>query len=99
VRVLALKLKADVWKFWLTNGPDSNGLGVYGTLDQTGNPIEPFDKGLIQQSRHLWAFTMCYNLHERSPRVKAAAGALYKLISTKFRDPKDGRFFYKVAPR
>lgn len=83
--------------FWKTHGPDTQNGGFYGTLDRTGRSVEPFDKGAIQQSRHLWTFSMWYARREHSAEVRAIADNAYRFFVGHFRDRKDGEFFYKVS--
>ena len=44
----------DVWLFWARHGVDSTHGGFHGTLARDGGVIDPMDKGIVQQARHVW---------------------------------------------
>jgi cellobiose epimerase len=89
-------LTTDTANWWLTHGIDPTYGGFYGSLDAQGNSVSPRDKGLIQEARHLWAFSMYYERRSATPAVKAAADSTYQFIVSHLRDASDGEFFYKV---
>lgn len=88
------QLGERIFKFWLINGPDKLNGGFYGTLDENGNPCEPYDKGIIAISRHLWAFSSWYEFKEPSKEVKSICENLYKFIITNFYDSKSKEFYW-----
>ncbi|HWA72144.1 MAG TPA: AGE family epimerase/isomerase [Polyangiaceae bacterium] len=83
--------------FWKVHGPDSSGGGFHGTLNREGASVPPTDKGVIQQTRHLFTFSVWYARREQSPEIKAIADDLYRFVVTRLRDPNDGEFFWKVT--
>jgi cellobiose epimerase len=89
-------LQEDAVAFWLAHAPDRDYGGFHGALDEVGNPDESADKGVIQQSRHLWTFSELYRHHLRTPEIRALCDDLYEFIITHFRDPDDGEFFFQV---
>lgn len=82
--------------FWKRHGPDQAEGGFFGTLDREGHAVEPFDKGVIQQARHLWTLSTWYERRERTKEVRALADAQFDFLTKHFRDPEDGEFFFKV---
>jgi mannobiose 2-epimerase len=90
------KLANSTINFWLTHGPDGQN-GFFATLDRTGASTSPTDKGLIQESRDLWAMTTWYERRGKSADAKTAADNLYNFIVGHYRDGGDGEFFYKVS--
>jgi cellobiose epimerase len=83
--------------FWLAHGPDAASGGFHATLDRQGNPIAPEDKGLIQQSRHLWMLSTWYERRDRSPALLERAAQQYSFLRQSFVDAADGAFVYKVS--
>lgn len=90
-------LAERTFEFWRAHGPDVSFDGFHGTLDRQGNPIAPDDKGLIQQTRHLWTLSTWYERREASAEVAALAGATYAFIEQSFIDATDGAFVFKVS--
>ncbi len=88
-------LASDAIGFWKAHGPDAKHGGFHGTLDRSGNPIEPSDKGVIQTARHLWAFSTWHARREPTPKVRAVADDLYRFLE-RYRDPADGEFYFRV---
>jgi len=83
-------------RFWLHSGYDHEYGGFFGTLDRRGQKTAPTDKGLIQQARHLWAFSKWYERRQPDAEVRAVADGTYRLLSERFYDRADGEFFYKL---
>jgi mannose/cellobiose epimerase-like protein (N-acyl-D-glucosamine 2-epimerase family) len=50
----ALLLGSCCLSFWQQHGLDSEFGGFHGTLDRAGTPVSPTNKGLIEQTRHIW---------------------------------------------
>jgi cellobiose epimerase len=83
--------------FWFEHGPDTELGGFHGTLDRQGNPVAPEDKGLIQQTRHLWMLsTWCERRGATAPLL-ALARQQYSFVRDSFVDGTDGAFVYKVS--
>jgi len=101
-RLLALaarleKLSEGVMGFWLEHGPDREHGGFHGTLDREGRPIEPTDKGLIQQARHLFSLSTWYEMVDKKPEVKALAEGQARFLLDHFRDPASSEFVLTVS--
>jgi mannobiose 2-epimerase len=90
------RLADEVMTFWKEKGPDPTHGGFFATLDRKGAPTLPTDKGIIQQSRHLWAFSNWYELREPTPAVKAIADQTYEFVTRHFWDPSTNQFHYKI---
>jgi len=89
-------LGENIFKFWLKNGPDKKYGAFYGTLDENGKPTAPFDKGIIAESRHLWAFSSWFENKEQSKEVKEICDNLYIFIVKNFYEPDDNEFAWQT---
>jgi mannobiose 2-epimerase len=97
IRARLDSLAADDWNFWRTHGPDRERGGYHGALDRRGKPVAPTDKGLIQQSRHLFTTALWYEKKEASPEIAALSHDLYGFLTKHFYDPATKLFHLKVA--
>ena len=79
VKARLSSLASEVMTFWKKKGPNPTYGGFYGNLNRMGNKSPPTDKGLVQQTRHLWAFSNWYAMKEPTPEVKAIADDTYKV--------------------
>jgi mannobiose 2-epimerase len=100
-RLAAIRARLDTlatndWNFWRAHGPDREHGGFHGTLDRRGAAVAPTDKGLIQQSRHLWATSLWYEKKDRSAEVAALSHDLYRFLTAHFYDPSTKLFHFKV---
>lgn len=87
----------SVMGFWLEHGPDREFGGFHGSLAADGSPLAASDKGLIQQSRHLWSLSAWHPYAgEQQAEVKRLADASFAFLKQHFLD-KDGEFFFKVT--
>jgi len=84
-------------EFWLEHGPDREYGGFHGFLNRRAQPDDPTEKGLIQQSRHLWTFSTWYERRERSARIEAVARNLYGFIVGRFGEQRGDGFVRKVS--
>lgn len=89
-------LARRAFAFWAEHGPDKQHGGFLATLDRQGRAIAPTDKGVIQQTRHLWAASMWYARRDPSEAVKQLADDTYRFVVSHYLD-KDGEFFFKVS--
>lgn len=101
-RLEAIRARLDreaerVVTFWRTHGPDREHGGFHGTLDRKGAPVAPTDKGIIQTARHLWTFSMLAARRPNTPDARALADSTYRFLIARFRDPKDGEFYFTVS--
>ena len=94
-RLADLAQRTAAW--WLRHGVDQTDGGFYGTLTRDGSPTVPREKGLIQQSRHLWAMSTWHGRRAPTPEVRAAAESCYTFIIDHLRDVNDGEFFYMAG--
>ena len=89
-------LATNTADWWLTHGVDASNGGFYGTLNAQGTSVTPRDKGLIQETRHLWAFSIYYERRGALAAAKAAADSTYQFLVSHMRDASDGEFYFKV---
>jgi cellobiose epimerase len=96
IKVRLEALGDSVMDFWQAHGLDTEHGGIHGFHDRKGEPKLDADKGLVQQTRHLWSFSTWYARREQTPEIKAIADNIYAFLIAHFRD-KDGEFFYTVS--
>jgi mannobiose 2-epimerase len=101
-RLRAIRVRLDreaerVIAFWSKHGPDREHGGFHGTLDRKGAPVPPTEKGVIQTSRHLWTFSMLAARRPNTPDARAFADSAYRFLVERFRDPKDGEFYFTLS--
>jgi mannose/cellobiose epimerase-like protein (N-acyl-D-glucosamine 2-epimerase family) len=65
--------------FW-KDTVDWNSGGFYGLVDYTGRPQIDAPKNMMQQVRHLWAFSEYYRMEERSSDVKAICDHQFRFV-------------------
>jgi mannobiose 2-epimerase len=102
MRVQALRARLDAlahseFEFWATHGPDPKYGGFYGTLDRAGQPIAPSNKGLIQQARQLWTFSMWFEKKQQTPEVRRLAENQYHFLTDHFYEPQSHEFVFTVS--
>lgn len=105
-RIKALRQRVDLLledatRFWLNHGRDTEFGGFHGTLNRFGEPIEPSNKGLVQQARHLWTLSAYHRMAtaadaSRKAALKQDADDLFHFIVEHLRDPADGEFYLRV---
>jgi cellobiose epimerase len=83
--------------FWKLHGVDPVYGGFLGTLDRNGTKTTPTYKGIVQEARHLWTFSMYYKRREATDSIKALADNLYNFITTYCINPADDRFYVTVT--
>jgi mannobiose 2-epimerase len=91
------RMGKELVDFWATHGPDRVHGGFHGFLDRRGEPAAPTDKGVIQQSRHLWSFATWHERRETAASIKALADSAYHFLVDRMGDPADGEFYYTVT--
>ena len=94
------KLALKIADFWIANGLDKAGGGIYGYHDIHGNPENSSDKGLIQQARHLWFFSTLRKENFNNPSslqvIDEICHNTYSFIVSKFHDNEDHFFRFMV---
>jgi mannobiose 2-epimerase len=90
------KLDSLEASFWMKYGFDSVSGSFYGIVKDDGTPDKTAGKGLIQQSRHLWAFSTYYGLKNKSEKVKNLCDKLFSFIVTSYTDAATKGMFFKV---
>jgi cellobiose epimerase len=91
------RLAVEVMAFWRVHGPDRVHGGFLGTLDRDGRRMWPFEKGLVQQARHLWAFSSYHAMKEPSAEIRAIADDLYHFIRQYFYSPTRREFYWMIS--
>ena len=80
---------------WWTGLRDPQG-GYYGEVDATGELHPGADRGVILNSRILWAFSAAYNALGRQEYLDAASWA-YDYLVVRFVDADNGGVFWSVT--
>src|SRR5262245_57545773 len=91
------QLASEVSEFWIQRGPDRKHGGFLGSLDRDGNAAAPTTKGLIQQARHLWTWSMWYRERESTARIRELADSTYRFIVDHLRAADGDEFIYRVS--
>ena len=91
------RMAKELVDFWAAHGPDPVHGGFHGFLDRRGEPAAPTGKGVIQQARHLWAFSTWHERREPTSAIRAVADSAYRFVIDRMCDPADGEFYYQVA--
>lgn len=94
---LLKSLTSDMSSFWVQHGLDVQWGGFHGTLDRTGGATQPYDKGLVQQARHMWTFSTLYMKGWRDKHVRQAADSAYNFLTQHMLDPSDGVYYWSVS--
>ena len=91
------QLAIEVMAFWRTCGPDRKNGGFFGTLDRHGRRTRPFEKGLVQQARHLWAFSSWYEIKEPSQQIRGICDELYRFLVERFYSEARREFHFMMS--
>eukprot|EP01023_Acetabularia_acetabulum_P001496 TRINITY_DN1058_c2_g3_i1.p1 TRINITY_DN1058_c2_g3~~TRINITY_DN1058_c2_g3_i1.p1 ORF type:complete len:407 (-),score=60.95 TRINITY_DN1058_c2_g3_i1:854-2074(-) len=91
----------DIYKFWITYGPDEKFGGFYTQVDEFGVPSPNQPKNIIMMARQLYvaAFLFLnnrYPLQDRSELVQEMHG-LFDWIEQYLYDEESNEFFYEVS--
>jgi mannobiose 2-epimerase len=91
------RLATEVMTFWRTYGPDRQNGGFFGTLDRHGRRTRPFEKGLVQQARHLWAFSSWYARREPAEEIRTICDDLYRFLMERFYSETRREFHFMMS--
>lgn len=91
------RFSEQLLEVWIEHGPDRECGGFHGELDRHWRPCGSGEKSLVQQARHLWAFSTWYERRERSERISSIAHGLYEFILARFSDPPGIGFIRKIG--
>jgi cellobiose epimerase len=90
-------LLAKGMSFWKSHGLDAANGGFYGTLNSQGASINPTNKSLILETRHLWTLASFYARREATDSVKAMTDNLYGFITEKMLNTQSGEVYNGVT--
>ncbi|MBI1344070.1 MAG: N-acyl-D-glucosamine 2-epimerase [Terrimonas sp.] len=91
---MAEELKA-ILDYWLTFTVDTGFGGFFGKVNNQNTPDLAADKGLVLNSRILWAFSTAYSFTGQAKYLQAAERA-YEYICDHFIDPVYGGLYWSV---
>ena len=99
IRARTVALTAEVVDFWRLRGVDWVNGGFYGSHGLNGQPDPQADKGLIQQSRHLWTFSLLTSLNfaGRSEEYKKISEHTFNFLVRFYQEDKEFFLFQKDA--
>jgi mannose/cellobiose epimerase-like protein (N-acyl-D-glucosamine 2-epimerase family) len=80
LRQRATTLANKAASFWLTYAVDRECGGFHATLDRCGKTIEPSEKFVVQQARHLWAFSEWYFQRDQAHPVRQICERQYAFL-------------------
>jgi len=93
VRRLASQMLEEEVAFWMKHGKDPRG-GFYGVVDERGRPDAFAERGLVQQSRHLYAFTALAEAWDSRLDLVEIAQEQYQFLK-KYQNPETGLFYFR----
>ena len=93
-RLEALAVTTNAW--WAANGVDEAQGGFFGRIARDGTPEITAEKGLVQQSRHLWAASMWVERRDTDGSSQRVADHTYEFLTRNMADVSNGDFVYKV---
>lgn len=82
-------------QWWLKHGPDPVNGGFYGEINNSNEAQLGAAKGLVLNSRILWAFSAAY-AYQAKPEYLEMATRAYQYLREKFYDPEYGGFFWSL---
>lgn len=82
-------------QWWTKHGPDPVNGGFYGEINNANEADAGAAKGLVLNSRILWAFSAAYAYDPKPEHLQIAERA-YLYLREKFYDPEYGGFFWSV---
>ncbi|GAB3412813.1 AGE family epimerase/isomerase [Niabella aquatica] len=99
--VLAREMDAElghILRYWISNAVDDRNGGFLGEIDNNNNPRPGAAKGLVLNSRILWAFSAAAGLRKDQQLVQLARRA-YRYIRDHFIDRQYGGAYWSVTSR
>ncbi len=85
----------NILAWWMKYAVDETYGGFYGKIDNNNRAHQQAEKGIVLNSRILWAFSAAYH-HFPKEEYLALATRAYHYISTYFRDKKNGGLYWSV---
>jgi cellobiose epimerase len=94
-QALSAELQDDIVPFWLRHAPDVVRGGFIGELSHDLVVARDAPKGLILNTRLLWAFS-AFHRELQDEACRAAAERAYHYLETRFWDPEHGGAFWTL---
>jgi mannobiose 2-epimerase len=85
----------SILQYWMLNTPDEKQGGFIGQIDGNDQPHPEAPKGLVLNSRILWAFSAALR-HTGQSIYQPLATRAYEYLITRFSDPKSGGAFWSL---
>lgn len=85
----------NILNYWKTNTIDKKHGGYLGRIDHFNQVIDKSSKGIILNSRILWAFSAASN-HYQNDAYKVECITAYQYLQSCFRDNNNGGVYWKV---
>ncbi len=85
----------EILSYWMRHTLDNENGGFYGKVDNENNPHLNSPKGIVLNSRILWAFSAAYDYSKKEEYLLIAERA-YDYIITHFIDPEFGGTYWSV---
>ncbi|SDE14749.1 mannobiose 2-epimerase [Pricia antarctica] len=92
------KVKAElnnILDYWQKNAPDTEHGGFLGRIDHFGKTIPESPKGIILNTRILWAFSAASN-YFADDRYKSECERAYSYVMNHFKDTSQGGVFWEL---
>jgi mannobiose 2-epimerase len=84
-----------ILRYWMNYTPDNRQGGFVGRVDEADEPHPDAPRGLVLNSRILWAFSAAYH-HTGRPVYRPVADRAYEYLLRFFRDKKYGGAFWSI---
>jgi mannobiose 2-epimerase len=94
VTALQQELQA-ILQYWMQHTVDEKNGGFYGSVDNNNIPDQAAVKGLVLNSRILWAFSAAA-MYDNNPQYKDMAGRAFQYIRQYFIDPIHSGAYWAV---
>ena len=85
----------NILAFWQQNAPDDSHGGSVGRIDHFGNVVPQASKGVILNTRILWAFSAASN-HFKDNRFQDECERAYGYLKTHFKDAEYGGVYWEL---
>ncbi|HEY4336576.1 MAG TPA: AGE family epimerase/isomerase [Puia sp.] len=85
----------SILQYWMVNTPDEKQGGFIGQIDGNDRPHPEAPKGLVLNSRILWAFSAAWR-HTGESIYRPVATRAYEYLIARFFDPKSGGAFWSL---
>lgn len=92
------EILGHILPYWIEHGLDQTNGGFIGRVDNEGMADEAANKGLILNSRILWAFSAAWRTWQQ-PEWLPLADRAFDQLAMHFKDPANGGYYWMVTSK